>query len=66
MTDGKNLRLLGREPSPASQPTVAEMIRTLEVELAKGEAVYTADELALLERKLAEYRELYRAMQFGG
>ena len=66
MTGGKDLQLLGLEESPGSQPTVTETIRALEAELAKGEAVYTADELARLERKLAGYRELLRAMQCGG
>ena len=66
MTSGKNLRLLGREPSPGSQLTVTEMIRALEAELVKGDAVYTADELARLEAKLTEYRELLRAMLDGG
>ncbi len=66
MMDGRNLRLLGREPSPGAQPSLTEMIRELEAELAKGAAVYTADELALLARKLAGYRELLRAMEFGG
>ncbi len=66
MTDGRNLRLLGVEPSPGAQLTVTEAIRALEAELAKGEAVYSAEELALLETKLAGYRELLRAMQHGG
>ena len=66
MTAGRNLLLLGSESPPGSQPSVTEMIRALEAELAKGDAVYAADELARLEAKLAGYRELLRAMQYGG
>lgn len=53
--NGKNLRLLGEEQSPAGQPTMQEMIAALQTELAKGEAVYTRAELDKLERKLADY-----------
>ena len=52
---GKNLRLLGIEPSAAWQPTIDESITELKAELAKGEPVYTAVELDRLTRKLAEY-----------
>lgn len=55
---GKNLRLLGREESPNRQPTIQEIISDLQEEIARGEAVYTGDELRLLERKLAEYELL--------
>jgi hypothetical protein len=59
---GKNLRLLGEEPSPAWQPTMEEMIAALRAELAKGEAVYTPAELARLERKLADYEFMLQRM----
>ena len=52
---GKNLRLLGIEPSAVWQPTIHETIAELKAELAKGERVYTAAELDRLTAKLAEY-----------
>ena len=65
MTTGKNLRLLGLEESPAAQPSIHEMIHDLEVELARGDAVYSPSELAKLSAKLTEYRELLRLMTHG-
>jgi hypothetical protein len=56
--NGRNLRLLGEERSPAWQPTTDEIISELQAELAKGTAVYSNEELARLERKLADYRLL--------
>lgn len=58
--NGKNLRLLGREESPDRQPTIHEIISGLQDEIARGENVYTADELLLLERKLADYECMLR------
>ncbi|HZV81723.1 MAG TPA: hypothetical protein VFF53_06105 [Geobacteraceae bacterium] len=55
---GKNLRLLGVERSPAWQPTIQEIIAELKAELAKGEAVYSLEELAKLSHKLAEYEQM--------
>jgi hypothetical protein len=52
---GKNLYLLGREESPSRQRSIQETIGDLQEEIARGDAVYTKDELSLLERKLAEY-----------
>ena len=60
--NGKNRRLLGEEPSPAWQPTMAETIAALRVELAKGEQVYTPAELARLARKLADYEYMQERM----
>lgn len=57
---GKNLRLLGLEESPNRQPSIQEIIRDLQEEIARGEAVYTVDELRLLERKLADYEQLFQ------
>ena len=57
---GKNLRLLGREESPNRQPSIQEIISSLQEEISRGEAVYTVDELRLLERKLAEYEQMLR------
>jgi hypothetical protein len=52
---GKNLRLLGLERSSVWQPTMEETIAELQAELARGEAVYTREELNTLEQKLADY-----------
>ncbi|WP_088535355.1 hypothetical protein [Geobacter sp. DSM 9736] len=60
--NGKNLRLLGREELPSRQASIQEMVAELQEELRRGSAVYTADELRLLERKLAEYEELLRSL----
>lgn len=59
---GKNLRLLGREESPNRQPSIQEIIRDLQEEIARGEAVYTAEELRLLERKLDDYEQTLRVL----
>lgn len=63
---GKNLRLLGQEAPPWQQPTLQETMVALQVELAKGEAVYTPAELRLLARKLAEEEERLRVITAGG
>ncbi len=52
---GKNLRLLGLEEGPGSQPTIQETIAALKREIEKGTDVYSGQELDVLERKLAEY-----------
>jgi hypothetical protein len=62
----KNLRLLGQETSPWYQPTLQETITALQVELAKGAAVYTPAELCLLARKLVEEEERFRVITAGG
>ncbi|HEY5975704.1 MAG TPA: hypothetical protein VIU41_13275 [Geobacteraceae bacterium] len=59
---GKNLQLLGLADSPARQRSITELLRDLATEIAKGEAVYTLDELRILERKLADYQALARSM----
>ena len=58
--EGKNLRLLGREESPSRQPSIQEIIGDLQEEISRGEAVYTVDELRVLERKLADYEQTLR------
>ena len=63
---GKNLRLLGMEVSPWQQLTITEEIAALQGELARGEKVYSADELRLLARKLAEREEQFRVLTTGG
>lgn len=59
---GKNLRLLGMEESPNRQPSIQEIIRDLREEIARGEAVYTVEELRLLERKLDDYEQTLRVL----
>jgi hypothetical protein len=54
----KNLYLLGQELSPNSQPTIQETIETLRFEIDRGNAVYSSDELEMLERKLADYEQM--------
>lgn len=56
--NGKNLRLLGRVEPPNRQPSIQEIISDLQAEIARGEAVYTVDELRLLKRKLADYEQM--------
>jgi hypothetical protein len=59
---GKNLQLLGLAEGPARQRSITELLRDLAVEIARGEAVYTADELRILECRLADYQALARSM----
>ena len=58
----KNLRLLGLEESPNRQPTIHEIISALQDEIERGESVYSVDEIRLLERKLADYKQLLRSL----
>ena len=62
MTGGKNLWLLGREESPGRQPTIQEIIADLKREIGQGLAAYSEQELAILQRKLAEYETLLEQM----
>lgn len=64
--NGKNLYLLGEKERPGRQPDIHEIINDLENEISKGLPVYTAEEISRLERKLEEYRELYRVLTQGG
>ena len=50
----KDLYLLGRLESPARQDSLPERIEKLRQEIAKGENLYTADELQILKGKLEE------------
>jgi len=54
--------LLGREESPNRQSSIQEIISDLQEEIARGEAVYTADEIRLLEGKLADYEQTLRSL----
>ena len=58
---GRNLYLLGIADAPNRQPDIHEPIRAIEAELAKG-GVYSPGEVEVLERKLAEYREMLRVL----
>jgi hypothetical protein len=60
--NGKNLYFLGEKELPNRQPDIHEMIRGLETEIARGELIYTKAEIAKLDRKLEEYKELYRVL----
>ena len=50
------------EESPNRQPSIQEIIRDLREEIARGEAVYTVEELRLLERKLDDYEQTLRVL----
>jgi hypothetical protein len=54
--------LLGREESPNRVSSIQEIIRDLQEEIARGEAVYTADEIRLLEGKLSDYEQTLRSL----
>lgn len=58
----KNLRLLGREESPNRQPSIQEIISELQEEIARGEVVYSSDELLMLKDKLAEYERILQSL----
>lgn len=53
---GKDRWLLGEEELPGRQPTIQEIIRRLEEEIARGESIYSRQELEKLQRKLEGYR----------
>ena len=59
---GKNMRLLGREESPGRQSSIQEIIKDLQEEVARGEEVYTVDEIRLLEGQLAEYERILQSL----
>lgn len=59
---GKDLLLLHGE-SRLQTDSLPERIRRLKREIARGEGVYSHDELELLERQLAECEEQYRVIQ---
>lgn len=58
---GKDTCMLNGEgcPKPPQQLTILEIIGRLKREIAKGTAIYTADELDRLEQKLADYETIY-------
>jgi hypothetical protein len=50
----KNLCLLNSEQCPDRKPSIQELIAQLKTEIAKGEEVYTKEELQRLQGKLQE------------
>ena len=54
----KDLCLLNGENCPDRKETITELIERLKREIARGEAVYTRDELRRLEQKLEDYEYL--------
>ena len=60
---GKNLCILYQQncpPHPGNyQETIQEMIRNLQTEINKGTAVYTEDELKILNNKLRFEEEVW-------
>jgi hypothetical protein len=61
----KDLHLLGQAAAPWRQPDIHETIAALQIEIARGEALYSSEELRHLERKLAEAEELLRTLTTG-
>lgn len=62
MTGEKDLYLLGQIESPARQDSLPERIEKLRREIAKGETLYTKDELLILRRKLDEGEDSLRVL----
>ena len=63
---GKDRCLVYGENCPELGDTITEKIGKLQSEIAHGKAVYTPEELGLLERKLEEYQALLDALLLGG
>ena len=64
-TEGKNEVLLGNI-SPNATFSLPERIAKLKTEIAKGERVYTPEDLKLLKRKLKEDEEVMRLLNRPG
>jgi hypothetical protein len=64
--EGKNDCLVYGKNCPNVVDSLPERISKLKTEIAKGEKVYTADELKLLERKLKEDNETMRVLNKPG
>jgi hypothetical protein len=60
---GKNDCLLHTESCPDQQPTIQQYISMLKAEIAKGPAVYSKAELALLKSKLANAKALLNQLE---
>ena len=64
--EGKNYFLLYGKNGPNLVDSLPERIAKLKTEIAKGEKVYTPEELKLLERKLKEDNETIRVLNRPG
>ncbi len=65
-TEGKNDCLFYGKNCPNAVDSLPERIAKLKNEIAKGEKVYTAEELKLLERRLKEDNETMRVLNKPG
>ncbi|HJV67142.1 MAG TPA: hypothetical protein VJ550_15525 [Geomonas sp.] len=61
--NGKDLCLLNSDNCPNRTLSIVEIIAKLQNEINKGGTVYTADELRILNAKLAEYQGFMDQMQ---
>ncbi len=64
--EGKNDCLVYGKNCPNAVDSLPERIVKLKTEIAKGEKVYTAEELKLLERRLKEDNETMRVLNKPG
>lgn len=65
-TEGKNDCLVYGKNCPNAVDSLPERIAKLKTEIAKGEKVYTPEELKRLERRLKEDNETMRALNKPG
>ncbi len=65
-TEGKDDCLVYGKNCPNAVDSLPERIAKLKTEIAKGEMVYTAEELNKLKRKLKEDNETMRVLQKPG
>ena len=65
-TEGKNDCLVYGKNCPNAVDSLPERIAKLKTEIAKGEKVYTAEEVKLLERRLKEDNENMRVLNKPG
>jgi len=63
--DEKDLCLLSVENCGPRKYTIQEIIEKLKVEIAKGERVYTKQELKRLQSNLEEYEFFYEKLMYG-
>ncbi len=64
--EGRNDCLVYGKNCPKAVDSLPERIAKLKTEIAKGEKVYTAEELKLLERRLKEDNETIRVLNKPG